>query len=137
MPSPVSLAIACTSTAMSGFTGYPLMDGDICNLPPMHASTTIEYSRILDQGFYITQSDGHMSYELLRATFGHYFRWIKNICLLSNTEALVDYVSPKKGKVDLKFFNLFTCVLKVPVDGVEPPICQLHAHHTGTFSSST
>ena len=95
------------------------MDIDICNLPPMHASTTIEYSRILDQGFYITQSDGHMSYELLRATFGHFYRWIKNICLLSNTEALVDYVSPKKGKVDLKFFNIFTRVLKDPVDGVE------------------
>ena len=96
------------------------MDGDILNLPPMHASTTIEYSRILDQGFYLTQSDGHMSYELVRATFGHYYRWIKNICLLSNTEALVDYMSPKKGfKVDLKFFNLFTRVLKVPVDGAE------------------
>ena len=54
------------------------MDGDILNLPPMHASTTIEYSRILDQGFYLTQSDGHMSYELVRATFGHYYRWIKN-----------------------------------------------------------
>ena len=95
------------------------MDGDILNLPPMHASTTTEYSRILDQGFYITQSDGHMSYELLRATFGHYHRWIRNICLLSDTEALVDYVSPKKGKLDLKFFNLFTRVGKVPVDDAE------------------
>ena len=93
------------------------MDGDILNLPPMYASTTTEYSRILDQGFYLTQSDRHMSYELVRATFGHYYRWIRNICLLSNTEALIDYVSSKKGKLDLKFFNLFTPVVKVLVDG--------------------
>ena len=98
------------------------MDGDICNLPPMHASTTIEYSRILDQGFYLTQSDGHMSYELVRATFGHFYRWIKNICLLSNTEALVDYVNPKKGKVETKYFNMFTRMLQVPMDGVEIPM---------------
>ena len=104
---------------MSGFTGYPIMDGDICNLPPMHASTTLKYARILDQGFYLTQLDGHMSYELVRNTFGHYYRFVKNICLLSNTEALVDYVSPKKGKVELKFFNLFTRVLTAPVDDVE------------------
>ena len=104
---------------MFGFSGYPIMDGDICNLPPMHACTTLEYARILDQEFYLTQLDGHMSYELVRTTFGHYYRFVKNICLLSSTEALVDYVSPKKGKLELKFFNLFTRMLTAPVDDVE------------------
>ena len=95
------------------------MDGDICNFPPMHVNTTLEYARILNQGFYITQLDGHMSYELIRNIFGHYYQFVKNICLLSSTEALVDYVSPKKGKVEPKCFNLFTRVLTAPVDGVE------------------
>ena len=87
----------------------------------MQASTTIEYSRILEQGFYITQPDGHMSYELVRATFGHFYRWIRNICLLSNTQALIDFVHPKKGKVAPKYYNLFTRMVKVPVDGSEIP----------------
>ena len=95
------------------------MDGDICDFPPMHVDTTIEYARILNQGFYLTQMDGHMSYELIRKTFGHYYWFMKNICLLSSTEALVDYVSPKKGKVEAKFFNLFTWVIPIPVNGVE------------------
>ena len=99
------------------------MDGDIVDFPPMHVSTTAEYARILDQGFYITQPDGHMSYELLRATFGHFYKWIRNICLLTNTQALIDFVPPKKGKLAPVYYNLFTRMVNVAVDGSEifPP----------------
>ena len=95
------------------------MDGDIVNFPPMHVSTTAEYARILDQGLYITQPDGHMSYELVRATFGHFYKWIRNICLLTNTQALIDFVHPKKGKVAPLIHNMFTRMVKVSENGSE------------------
>ena len=101
----------------SGFTGYPIMDIDIVDCPPMHASTTAKYARILEQGLYITQPDGHMSYELLRATFGHFYKWIRNICLLSDTQALIDFVPPKKGKLSPVYYNLFTRMVRATVDG--------------------
>ena len=47
---------------MSGVTGFAIMDRDICDFPPMQVATTIEYSRILNQGMYLKQMDGHMSF---------------------------------------------------------------------------
>ena len=104
---------------MSGYTGYPLMDGDIVNFPPMHVSTTAEYARILDQGFYLTQPNGYMSYELVRATFGHFYKWIRNICLLTDTQALIDFVPPKKGKVAPLYYNMLTRMVTVSENGSE------------------
>ena len=49
------------------------MDGDICDFPPMYVDTTVEYARILNQGMYLTQMDGHVSYELIRKTLGHFY----------------------------------------------------------------
>ena len=84
---------------MSGYSGNPIMDGDIVDCPPMCVNTTTEYARILEQGFYVTQLDGQMSYGLLQATFGHFFKWIRSVCLLSDTQALIDFVPSKKGKL--------------------------------------
>ena len=99
------------------------MDADIVDCAPMCVETTAEYSRMLEQGFYLTQLEGHMSYGLLKATFGHFFRWIRTVCLLSDTQALVDFVPAKKGKLPPVYFNLFTRMVRVNEDGSEifPP----------------
>ena len=83
---------------MSSYSGNPIMDGDIVDCPPMCVNTTADYARILEQGLYVTQLDGQMSYALLQATFGHFFNWIKSVCLLSDTQALIDFHATKEGK---------------------------------------
>ena len=113
------------------------MDGDICDFPPMHVDTTIEYARILNQGMYLTQMDGHMSYELIRKTLGHYYRFVRNIYLMSSTEALVNYVHPKKEGVKENFFNLFTQDIPTIVNGVEIPLLgNMHANHPSSSCNS-
>ena len=99
------------------------MDGDIVDCPPMSVHIATEYSRILEQGMYITQLEGHMSYALLQAVFGHFFKWIRSVCLLSDTQALVDFVPPKKGKLSPIYFNLFTRMVRAATDGsvIFPP----------------
>ena len=41
---------------------------------------------------------------------------------MSGTEALVNFVHPKKEVVEEKFFNLFTQVIPTIVNGVETPL---------------
>ena len=109
---------------MSGYSGNPIMDGDIVNCAPMCVNTTNEYARILEQGFYVTQLDGQMSYSLLQATFGHFFKWIRSVCLLSDTQALIDFVPTKKGKLPPVYYNLFTRMVRANTDGsvIFPPL---------------
>ena len=75
---------------MSGYSGNPIMDGDIVDCPPMSVNTATDYARILEQGFYVTQLDGCMSYDLLQATFGHFFKWIRSVCLLYSLKELIN-----------------------------------------------
>ena len=117
MPSPVSLAVACTPIRCLVSLVIRLW---METSATFHQCMPVLLSSML--GFWIKDFILHRwSYELRigQTTFGHYYRFVKNICLLSNTEALVDYISPKKGKVELKFFNLFTRMLTAPVDDVE------------------
>ena len=95
---------------------------DISEFPPMQATTTTKYGYILNQGIHLKQVDGHMSIGLIRETFGHYYRLVKKIYLMSSTEALIDYVNPKKDRVEEKFFNLLTRVIQMTVNGVETPL---------------
>ena len=109
--------------SVNGYSGNAIMDGDIVNCSPMSVNTTANYSRILEQGLYITQLDGCMSYALLQAVFGHFFRWVRSVCLLSDTQALIDFMPPEKGKLPPVYFNIFTRMVRANTDGsvIFPP----------------
>ena len=106
---------------MSRAIGFPKME-ELNEFPPMNDYTSKKYGGILNQGICIKQNDGEMSIGLIHETFGIYNKYVRKIYLMSNTEALIDFVHYKEERLQDKFFNILNRVVQMSVNGVQPPL---------------
>ena len=95
---------------------------ELTEIPNMIAYMSNEYERILNKGIHIKQVDGLLTIGLIRKTFGPFYKFVRKICLLSSTEALVDYVPVKVERLKEGFIDMLSGIIPMIVDGMEEPL---------------